>query len=66
MKASFAFVFVLVLILGITIPSGVIAAAVPSPASPFEKGIEKLKEEVHELLEKVVKNLKEDFLSKCK
>lgn len=58
MKASFAFVLVLVLILGITIPSGVIAAAVPSPASPLEKIFDKLKEDVDKYVDKIKEFLK--------
>lgn len=44
MKASLVFVFVLVLIIGITIPSGVIAAAIPKPALPsLKENIDSLK-----------------------
>lgn len=52
MKASFGFVFVLVLILGIIIPSEVIAAAVPSPELSYIA-------KISYIIKKIITNVKQ-------
>lgn len=51
MKASLALVFVLVLILGITIPSGVIAEATPDLKAVIESAIDKFLKGIAEKVE---------------